>query len=81
MAVCLISEHCLFEKAILLNNIRVVIHYLPFHPVIEVSLEYSCGFGVVLFCGKFEYKSKAAYDSFLAYVFGDEDDEESLLPL
>jgi len=79
MAECLISEHCLFEKAILLNNIRVVIHYLPFHPVIEVSLEYSCGFGVVLFCGKFDYKPKAAYDSFLTYVFGDEDDAESIL--
>jgi hypothetical protein len=75
MSKCVISEHCFFEKTTLLNNVRVIIHYLPFYSVIEVSLEYSCGFCVVLFSGKFEYKSKAAYESFLDYVLSDEDED------
>ena len=75
MISCLISEHCLFEKTVLLNSIRVSIHYLPFHPVVEVSLEFSSGFEFVLYSCKFEYKSKASYDSYLEFALGDEDDD------
>ena len=75
MVSCLISRHCLFEKTFLLNKIRVTIHYLPFHPVIEISLEYPSGFGLGLYSGKFEYKSEPSYDSFLEFVFDDEEDD------
>jgi hypothetical protein len=76
MPSCFISEHCLFEKTILLNNVRVTIHYLPFHPVIEISLEYASGFGLVLFSGKFQYKPVPSYDSYLEFLLSDEDEEE-----
>lgn len=79
MIECPISAHCFFEKSVLLCNIRVVVHYLPFYPVIEVSLEYNRSFNIVLFSGKFLYKSDSAYDSYLAFLLGDEDSEEDLL--
>jgi len=72
MGKCIISEHCLFEKSILLNKIRVSIHYLPFHPVVEISLEYDCGSGIILYSGKFEYRRD--YASFLDYFFSDDFD-------
>jgi hypothetical protein len=76
MVSCFVSEHCLFEKTILLSNIRATIHYIPFHPVIELSLEYSSAFGLVLFSSKFQYKSECSYDSYLEFLLGDEDEEE-----
>lgn len=54
-----------------LGNVEVMIHYLPFHPVIEISLKCGHEFGLVLYSGKFEYRS--GYDSFLDYLFGEED--------
>jgi hypothetical protein len=71
MAKCFVSKHCFLEKSVLINNVRVVIHYLPFHPIIEVSLEYGSDFGIVLFSGKFEYSQD--YDSYLNFLLGDED--------
>ena len=67
---CHISEHCLFEKTVLLNNVRVTLHYLPFYPVIEVSLKNS---GLILFKSKFDYRRD--YDSFIDYFLGAADDD------
>ena len=59
-----------------MGDVEVVMHYSPFCPIIEVSLKFGSGSGIVLFNGRFDYELD--YDSYLDYVLSDDDDDEEL---
>jgi hypothetical protein len=72
------SEHCLFERSIKIDGLRVTIHYLPWNPEVQVSLclghSFVCDLLVSKFLYRSDFKTSEGYEAYLDFMLGSDED-------